>query len=301
MSKPKPKIITIVGPTASGKTALSITLSKQFSGEVISADSRQVYRELDIGTAKITQKEMTGIPHHLINILNISEKYTGHQFVQDAQTAISDIYSRHHLPIIAGGTFFYLDLLRGKQQVAAVPTNDQLRAEIETKTLPELQSRLATYGSQYLESIDTSNPRRIIRALEILAALGEIPKPTQNNDSSYDFLLIGLRVGKEVLRARYRTRAAEWLKNGFLNEIEGLLEQGITAARLQEIGFEYTLGVALLKEEISASEFTDRFEQKNWQYAKRQYTWLKRDPDIVWYEPGQTAAIVERVTHYLND
>jgi tRNA dimethylallyltransferase len=296
----KPKIIAVVGATASGKTALSLALASRFSGEIISADSRQVYRGLDIGTAKVTPSETASIPHHLIDVADITTVFTAHDFSTLATAAITEIIERTHTPIIVGGTFFYLDQLRGTAGKAPVPPNPTLRTELEELTLTELQSRLATYDLSLLKKIDIQNPRRLIRAIEIHEALGHIPDIV-TTESPYEWLTIGLEVDKETLRIRYRARAANWLQAGFLNEIKHLLEQGVSRERLGEIGFEYTLGLDLLNQKIDEAAFVDRFEQKNWQYAKRQLLWLKRDTSIQWYQPADVDSIFSTVATFLQD
>ena len=284
-SDEKPTVLAVVGPTASGKTDLAVTLAEAYNGEVISADSRQVYRGLDIGTAKVTQEEKRGIPHHLIDIVDINTIYTGQDFVRDASQAIADITSRGKLPIIAGGTFFYLELLRGTMQAAPVPPNYQLRAELAEQNTTELYTELKKRSPNRALRIDPQNRRRIIRALEITAALGRVPQANTTAESPYEMFMIALSVEKESLRNRFQDRAAAWLKQGFQTEVEGLLEQGISRQRLEEIGFEYTLMLSYLDKEISKVEFTQRFVEKNWQYAKRQLTWLKRDVSIHWVDP----------------
>ncbi len=300
MNEKKPKIIAIVGPTASGKTSLSIALAQQFNGEVISADSRQVYRGLDIGTAKITTNEMSGIPHYLIDIVDINQVFTAHDFKVKAGAATAIILKNNKLPIVVGGTFFYLDQLRGHAGVAAVSPNSELRSELEKLSLEELCDRVATFDPALLETLETENPRRLMRAIEVLEALGHIPEPTKV-ENAYDWLVIALKVDKETLKARYRARAATWLEQGFLAEIEQVLASGVSRDRLREIGFEYTLGLRLLDKEISEKEFIDQFEQKNWQYAKRQNTWLKRDQEVAWFKPSQTEDIFSTVSKFLAD
>ncbi len=296
----KPKIIAILGATASGKSALGVALTQEFSGEIVSADSRQVYRGLDIGTAKITPLEMAGVTHHLIDVADLSRHYTAFDFQMEAIATLSDISTRGHLPIVVGGTFFYTDLLRGRTGTAKVVADADLRQELGQKTLPELVDLLSELDPDSLATIDTLNPRRLIRAIEVVKTLGTRPK-AEKLDSPYDWLVIGLSVDKTTLRTRYRARATNWLANGFLAEVEGLLRQGIDLARLQEIGFEYTLGLDLLKHRITEAEFIDRFEQKNWQYAKRQLTWLKRDETICWFKPEATAEIFASVRQFLHN
>lgn len=299
MLEKKPKVIAIIGPTASGKTALSVEVAKLFNGEVISADSRQVYRGLDIGTAKITKEEMSGIPHHLIDVVDVDTVFTAHDYRGLASKAITDILSQKKVPLVVGGTFFYLDQLRGTSGVAEVPANNELRKKLSTFTLPELRDVVAKFDPKLLETLDIDNPRRLMRAIEILTTLGYIPK--SQNVSPYNWLIIALNVDKEILRTRYTARAEEWLDNGFLYEIKKLLANGVSRDRLAEIGFEYTLGLNLLEREIGEVEFIEQFVQKNWQYAKRQLTWLKRDPDILYFKPEQTDLIISTIRDFLKD
>lgn len=294
-----PKVLAVVGPTASGKTSLAITLAQHCNGEVISADSRQVYRGLDIGTAKATKEEMQGVPHHLLDIVDIDAVYSAKDFVRDAAAAIADITSRGKVPIIAGGTFFYLDILRGKMQVAPVAPNPELRANLETKTTAELLQILETKSKARAANIDTNNRRRLIRSLEILDALGEIP-PVTETASPYDMLMLGIDRPREELRDRYLTRAKWWLTGGLREETEQLLRSGVSRTRLQEIGFEYTLMLNLIDGNINEAEYLEQCVQKNWQYAKRQLTWLKRDPDITWYSQDQSADAIAAAEAFLQ-
>lgn len=291
-----PKVLAVVGPTASGKTGLAIDLAKAFQGEVISADSRQVYRGLDIGTAKVTRDEMQGIPHHLIDIVDIDTIYTGQDFVHDATAAISSITKQEKLPIIAGGTFFYLELLRGTMQAAPVPPNPTLRKELETKSTSELHELLTATAPKRAARIDQHNRRRLIRALEISEALGGVPEPSKDTDTPFDMFIVALEVDKETLRQRFRARAVSWLQNGFRNEVEDVLAQGVSRSRLAEIGFEYTLMLSHIDGELTKDEFIQRFIEKNWQYAKKQLTWLKRDPSIHWVNPQATVEVTALTT-----
>ncbi len=171
MNDEKPKILVIVGATASGKTALSIDLAKQYTGEIISADSRQIYKTLNIGTGKVTTKEMDGIPHHLIDVVYPTETYNADDFKKDAKKAIVDIISRGHLPIIAGGTFFYVDTLLGRITTPNVPPNPQLRRTLEAMSAEELYNELRERDQRRALEMDPQNKRRLVRALEIISAL----------------------------------------------------------------------------------------------------------------------------------
>lgn len=296
----KPKIVAVVGPTASGKTSLSIEIAKNFEGEVISADSRQIYRGMDIGTGKVTEDEMDNIPHHLLDIVDPMQSYTAVDFKTDATAAILETQDHGHLPIIAGGTFFYLDLLRGKIQSAPVPPNKGLRIKLEKLSNEELFRQLQTTDPKRAESVDKDNQRRLVRSLEIVDALGSVPEPV-TSESPYQWLIIGLDVPKETLRTNFEKRLAHWLVSGFQNEVEQLLEQGVSRERFQEFGFEYTLMLDFIDGEISDKELKEKFIQKNWQYAKRQRTWLKRDGEIEWFKPNQQEAIMKRVKNFLHE
>jgi tRNA dimethylallyltransferase len=277
----KPKIIIIAGATASGKSALAVAVAKKFKGEVISADSRQVYRGLDIGTAKMTPSEMEGIPHHLIDIREINEVYSASDFKNDATSAIADITQRKHLPIVAGGTYFYIDVLLSRITPAPVSPNWALRESLEKKSIAELALELEKKDPQRYSTIERQNKRRLVRALEIAHSLDYVPLPSVS-ELPYQVLTIAIKTDKEELRGRYKERATSWLSNGFREEVTSLLEQGITRERLGEIGFEYTLMLELIDSTITEDKFIQKFIEKNWQYAKRQLMWLKKDQDIVW-------------------
>lgn len=299
MTNTKTKIVAIVGPTASGKTDIAISVAEHFSGEVISADSRQVYRSLDIGTAKVTPEETRGVAHHLIDVVEPEEVYTAADFVRDGRQAITDIISRHHLPIIAGGTFFYLDALLGKISLPDVPPNPTLRAELEKKDPTDLFAALEKLDPARAATIEPDNTRRLVRALEIIAATGGVPTNT-STESPYQYLTIALLVPKDILRERFAARATTWLAGGFQAEVEGLLARGVTRERLQEIGFEYTLMLEYMDSKLDQAAFVQKFVEKNWQYAKRQLTWLKRDKHIVWEQPENREAIFRHIDTFLR-
>jgi tRNA dimethylallyltransferase len=292
------KVVVIVGPTASGKSALGVELALRYHGEIISADSRQIYRGLDIGTAKITEAEKRGVPHHLLDIRDPHETYTAHQFAADADTAIAGIANRGKLPIIVGGTFFYIDTLLGKAAAAPVAPNLELRAELEEEDAATLMKRLQRLDPARVATIDQNNKRRIMRAIEIATALGSVPGP-QKNEGRYDALILGIKVEKEELQKRYEERAQTWLSSGFKDEITALQRSGITQDRLRELGFEYALGIELMEGRLDEATFIARFIERNWQYAKRQYTWLKRDPAIRWVYPSEKAEVDLLVEQFL--
>jgi tRNA dimethylallyltransferase len=297
---PKPKVIAILGPTASGKTALSIELAKELNGEVISADSRQVYRGLDIGSGKVTEEEMQGIPHHLISIVDPADSYSGADFVRDASSVIADITARGKVSIIAGGTFFYVDLLRGKQSAAPVPANPTLQAKLELLSTEELVRRLTTTDPRRAATIDTKNRRRLIRALEIIDTLGVVPE-ADPSESPYDWLIFGIAIEREKLNARIETRLHQRLKDGMEDEVSSLLRGGVSKERLVDFGLEYRYLVRRHYQELTYEQMTEELFAKIRQFAKRQQTWLKRDSEIIWKQfPIETASVVAEARAWLK-
>ena len=295
----KTKVLIIAGTTATGKTDLAIALAQKYNGEVISADSRQIYRRLDVGTAKVTPAEMQGVPHHLIDIVDVHETYTADQFCHDARAAIADISARGKLPIIAGGTYFYVDLALGRISSPKVAPNPVLRAELEARPADELYARLSAADPTRAAEMDPLNARRLVRALEIVATLGTVPKT--ETKALYNTLWLGIERERDAIRERITTRALEWLANGFKAEVQWLLTQDLTHERIAEFGFEYTVGAAWVRGEITDNEFVEQIVAKNWQYAKRQMTWLKRNEEIHWMTAGNDTVASAHVTNWLQD
>lgn len=298
MTDKKPKVIVIVGPTASGKSALAVEIAKEFSGEVISADSRQVYRGLDLTSAKITEAEQAGIPHHLLDVADVTEVYTASNYKHDAEIALKDILTRHQLPIIAGGTFFYVDTLLGKVSTPTVSPNEKLRHELEARTNSELYKELTQKDPRRAADIDPENKRRLVRALEIVDALGEVPATT--SESPYDTLTIGLSVDLDQLSATIRERIIERLDQGMKEEVEALLVKGVTHERLEELGLECRYLSRHLSGQMTYEEMIGELTTKTRQFAKRQLTWLKRDQSITWFNKDDQN-IFTTVEKFLNN
>ena len=297
---PKPKILVIVGPTASGKSALAVDLALRLNGEIISADSRQVYRGLDIGSGKVTDKEMKGVPHHLLDIVDPDKTYTGANFVNDANIIILDILKRGKLPIITGGTFFYIELLRGVSKSAPVAPNPLLRTELENFSNEDLYLKLQTLDQDRANNIDKHNRHRLIRSLEIIETLGKVPL-VQIVDSPYDWLTFGIDIEKEFLHERIKTRLEERLKHGMAEEVEGLLKEGITPERLISFGLEYRYLTEYLLNKITYEQMFIEILNKSKQFAKRQLTWLKRDESIIWKKfPVDTEELETEAKGFLN-
>lgn len=295
----KSKVIAIVGPTASGKTALSISTAKKFEGEVVSADSRQVYIGMDIGTGKVTRDEMSGVPHHLIDIADPVTVYTGADFARDAGIAIESIIARGHTPIVTGGTFFYIDLLRGKMQPAPVEPNEDFRNSLAHFKDDELFAQLQEKDGRRAENIDPFNRRRLVRALEVIEALGAVPeqKPVE---SPYEWLMVGVETTKDPLHDKIHERLLSRLDTGMIAEVENLHTQGVSWERFDDLGLEYRYIGQYLQKKLTYDEMVVELETKIRQYAKRQTTWLKRDAEIEWFASENTEGIFKRIEDFLH-
>jgi tRNA dimethylallyltransferase len=279
------KLLVILGPTASGKSDLAVDLAKQFNGEVISADSRQVYTHLDIATGKITKEEMCGIPHHLLDVIHPNDKevFSVANFKEQADEAIHSIHKKNKLPILAGGTAFYIDAVVDNAILSGVPANETLRKELEQHTTTELIAKLELLDSERLQEIDTNNRVRIIRSIEIAVALGKVPKVEKN--PQYDSLKIGMKISDEQLKANILNRTKSRIANGMITEAENVhTEHGVSYERMEQLGLEYKFLSHYLQKKITKQELEEKIITGDWQYAKRQMTWWKKDKDIVWVD-----------------
>lgn len=277
------RVIIIVGPTASGKTALAIALAKKLNGEVVSADSRQVYRGLDLGTGKVTPEEMAGVPHHLLDTVDPTAVYSAADFVRDAQGAIDAILARGKTPIIAGGTGFYIDALTGRMPLTPVSANPAFRASLAHRSAPflfELLSAVDPKRAARMNESDSKNKVRLIRALEI-SYCGE-PHEVLRTASPYTYTWIGIKPNMDALREKIGTRLDERLAQGMVEEARALHQKGISYERMEALGLEYRYLARYLQGDITLDAMRTQLEQKIWQYAKRQMTYWQRNKDIQW-------------------
>ncbi len=300
VSKQRPKIVAIVGPTASGKTALSIALAKKFAGEIISADSRQVYRKLDLSSGKVSVSERAGVPHHLLDVVDLDTTYTAHDFKRDGEQALTDIFSRQRLPIIVGGTFMYLDTLLGRISLPPAPLDTKLRQKLENLDKESLQQQLKKLDPQRFATIDKDNPRRLIRAIEIASTLGTVP-PKKDLPAKYEVYTIGLTLPSAELQERIHARIIARLQAGMVAEIQELLTTEITHSRLESLGLECRYLSRYLEGKLTYDEMVAELTLKTRQFAKRQLTWLKRDTTIHWFSPTDTEKIFSTVSNFLKD
>ncbi len=298
-SAKKPKILAIVGPTASGKSDLAVLLGRRFKGEVVSADSRQVYRGLTIGSGKITRKEMRGVPHHLLDITDPKKTYNVVQYKKDAERAISTIIDKNKLPILCGGTGLYIDTLVGNIALPNVPPNKNLRNKLTKLSAQRLFTILKKKDPTRASSIDQHNPVRLIRAIEIAYALGKVPS-LPKKDSRYNVLYIGLLPLMSDLRKRIRIRLKKRIAQGMLQEVKHLHSKGLSWKHLEALGLEYRFVARHLQGKISKPEMLKELETAIWHYAKRQMTWWKKNKEIKWFNLKQTIEIKKTVEEFLK-
>ena len=303
--KDKPKLLVIVGPTASGKSDLAVRLAQKFNGEVISADSRQVYKGLDIGTGKITLAEMKGVPHHLLDVAEPDQRFTAMDWKGLAEKAIDDILSRGKLPIICGGTGFYISTLIDDLGFPDVEADTEEQKELEAKPVDELFKELKRYDPARSATIDPKNKRRLARAILIARTLGAVPAVTRPTEPKYDVAMIGIRPSDDELKERIRTRLIARLDTGMIAEAERLhasppAGSGLSYERMDELGLEYRYLGYFLQKKLTREELIEKLSSKIWQYAKRQMTWFKKDERIEWYAPSDIELIEKAIEKFLQ-
>ena len=295
---PHSRILVLLGPTASGKSALAVQLARKCNGEIISADSRQVYKGLDIGTGKITKKEMRGVPHHLLDVASPKKRFSVVKYQTLGRRKIAAIFRRGHLPIICGGTGFYISALVNNIVLPDVPPNEELRAKLRTKTAETLLIMLRKLDPKRAETVDQKNPRRIIRAIEIAQALGSVPLITKAKPL-YNSLFIGLTLPPETLKKKIAIRLFARIGRGMIAEAKKLHARGLSWKRMEELGLEYRYLALHLQGKISKPEMIAKLQTEIWRYAKRQMTWFRRDKRIQWFHPTNLSEIQTRIKNFL--
>lgn len=283
MSRGKEKLIVVMGPTSSGKSSLAIEIAKRRNGEIISADSRQVYRGMDIGTGKVTQEEQAQVRHWLLDVADPNDDYNVSHFVKDAQAAIKDIASRGKLPIMCGGTGFWIQALIENQGLPNVPPDPTLRKSLSHQTPEELFEILGALDPKRAETIDRKNPRRLIRAIEIARSQrkeSEIKNHTSEHlRSSFSIphsLIIALCPPKNILDEKILKRLEARFNEGMIDEVERLHHSGIPWDRLDAFGLEYRWISRFLQKMITEQEMREKLFFDSIHYAKRQMTWIRR-------------------------
>lgn len=277
------RLIVVLGPTASGKSDLSVQIAKKIRGEIVSADSRQVYRGMDLGTGKITKKEMCGIPHHLLDVVSPNTDFSAEKYKKKALCAIREIWRRKKIPVLCGGTGFYIDTVVSGAEFPKVPPNKSLRTKLSEKSAKELFRELQKLDPLRAKSIDRENKARLIRAIEIAKALGKVPL-LATSPIDAEVIYIGIKKPREELKRRIAVRLDKRIRQGMLKEMEHLHANGVSWKRMESFGLEYRWGARHLQGKISKADFRENLLRDINRYAKRQMTWFKRNRNIHWVE-----------------
>ncbi len=288
-----PKIVVIVGTNASGKSSLGVTLARKYGGEIISADSRQVYRGLDLGSGKITPEETEGVPHHLLDVVAPGEFFSMADFQRLAYEAIDGILARGRVPFLVGGTGLYVDAVADGYVLSEKSPDPGLREHLETFDTPALYAMLKERVPD--TEIDPHNRHRVMRALEKLEAGDDLPPEKQPR---YQVLKFGVTWPREILKQRIDERLERRLQSGMVDEVRGLLDAGVSPRFLLKLGLEYKYLTRYLTGEIGYEQMTEELGNAIKKFARRQMTWFRRDPRIIWLDMekdpvAQAAPVIE--------
>lgn len=298
----KQKLLVIIGPTAVGKTKLSIELAKKYNGEVISGDSMQIYREMDIGTAKIKTEEMEGVPHHLIDIKEPDESFSVAEFQQLVRTKINEIASKGKLPIIVGGTGLYIQSVIYDYQFSEATADDAFRMELEERAKvignEALHEELTRLDPASAAQIHPNNVRRVIRALEIFHCTGKMMSEYQKEqepDLLYQTALIGLTMEREKLYERINLRVELMMDDGLLDEVRRLYDSGLRDCQsIQAIGYKEVY--EFFEGKVSLDVAVENLKQNSRRYAKRQLTWFRNKMDVQWFDMTDVPNLSKKIT-----
>lgn len=277
----KQVLVAIVGPTASGKSSLAVDIAKRVGGEIVSADSRQIYRELNLSSGKVTKQEMGNVRHHLLDIASVRRTISAAQYRVKALKAIHDIWKRGNIPILCGGTGFYVQAIIDGLMFPNVKPNSKLRRSLGGKATYVLFKMLALKDPRRAKEIDRHNRHRLIRALEILDKQ-EYIKPVQKKPLDAHILIIGIQKSQMELKKLIHKRLLQRIKVGMVDEIRILHESGVRWERLESLGLEFKFTARFLQNKLTNEEYLRELEKAIEHYAKRQMTWFKRDKRIHW-------------------
>jgi tRNA dimethylallyltransferase len=295
-SSKKPIIVAILGQTSTGKSDLAVEVSKLLirngiKAEIISADSRQVYKGLNLGTGKITKKEMKGIPHHLLDITNPKKRFTVANYKKLADKKIDEIIARSNIPIICGGSGFYIDTLINGTIFPDVPPNEKLRKKLNLLSVEALFKMLKKLDVNRAKNVDKKNKVRLIRAIEIAKVLGKVPSlqyatnsAMAKNVTSYKYIKIGLNLPSDILKEKIYTRLLSRIDTGMIREIKNLHKKGLSWKRMEELGLEYRYVSLYLQKKLTKKLMLEKLNKEICKFAKRQATWFKRDQNIKWFD-----------------
>ena len=298
----KPKVVVICGPTASGKTALSIELAKKINGEIISSDSMQIYKDMDIGTAKPSIDEMQGIKHYLLDFVEPNKRYSVADFKKDAEKAIEEILDKGKVPIIVGGTGLYVDSLIYGIEYQEIQFDEKYRKILEDRAeqegLEKLYNEAKKIDPQAMEKISPNDQKRILRVLEIYKATGknktEQEIESRKNGVKYDYKVFAINMDREKLYERINKRVDIMIEQGLIQEVQDLLEKyDEFPTAMQGLGYKEV--VEYLQGKISEDEMIDKIKMETRRYAKRQITWFKKNKQTIWIGPQDLQKILDEI------
>ena len=296
----KPKVIVICGPTASGKTALSIELAKKINGEIISCDSMQIYKYMDIGTAKPTLEEQKEVKHHLIDFVEPNQRYSVAEYKKDAEKSIEEILSKGKTPIIVGGTGLYVDSLIYGIEYPEIELDEeyrkQLEKEIEEKGLESLYNKAKEIDSKAMEKISPNDKKRIMRVVEIYKATGKTKTEqeieSRTHEVKYDYKVFAIKMDREKLYERINKRVDMMIEKGLIEEVQNILKKyDKFPTAMQGLGYKEV--VEYLDGKTTKEEMIDKIKMQTRRYAKRQITWFKKNKQTVWIENNELSKILE--------
>lgn len=288
----KPKVIVIVGPTASGKTALSIELAKKINGEIVSCDSMQIYKDMDIGSAKPSKEEMQGIKHYMLDFVSPDKRYSVAEYKKDAEMAIEEILKKGKIPIVVGGTGLYADSLIYGIEYNEIEFNEEYRKRLENiatteEGLRSLYNKAKEIDSEALKKISPNDKKRIIRVLEIYNSTGktktELEIESRRNEVKYDYRVFAINMDRDVLYERINKRVDIMLESGLIDEVETLLKKYKTFPTAMQ-GLGYKEVVQYFNKELTRDEMIDKIKQETRRYAKRQLTWFRKNKKTIWLD-----------------
>lgn len=298
----KPKVVVICGPTASGKTSLSIELAKQINGEIISSDSMQIYKNMDIGTAKPSTEEMQGIKHYMLDFVEPNQRYSVAEFKKDAENAIEEILKKGKTPIVVGGTGLYVDSLIYGIEYQDIKIDEKYRKYLEKRVEEEglevLYNEAKKIDPTAIQKISQNDKKRILRILEIYQATGknktEQEIESRKNDIKYDYKVFAINMDREILYERINKRVDIMIEQGLIQEVKNLLQKyDEFPTAMQGLGYKEV--VEYLQEKITKEEMVEKIKMETRRYAKRQITWFRKNKQTIWIGPHDLQMILDNI------
>lgn len=297
----KPTVIVIAGPTASGKTALSISLAKKIGGEIVCADSMQIYQDMNIGTAKVTEEEKQGIPHYLVDFVSPEQRYSVSEFKKAAENAIEMIIKKGKVPIVVGGTGLYIDTLIYGIEFPEMEINEDYRKELQEQDLSELYEKAMQIDAEATKKISKTDRKRMIRILEIYKQTGktktELEKESRKNGVKYHYLVFALDMDRQKLYDKINKRVDKMIEEGLVQEVQNLLKKySYFPTAMQGLGYKEVK--EYLENHMTQEQMIEKIKQETRHYAKRQLTWFRKNKQTIWLNAEDS--IHDNITQILS-